>query len=126
MFWTDRVTLGSTSNFWSMISSRGSMALAVATNRTHATHGPHKRKRLFIAQRYHRIDFHGATRGNVTRQGRGGPKKADHAGIGRDVRAPDAIQHRRNKTGETDRSQDADNDPCNYQGEALPENHRQH
>src|SRR3954462_5961495 len=108
MFSTLNATFASTSYFWSTISSTGSTANTDVIHKTDRTHV--KVRRLLIPQRHHRIDFHGAARGNITGQRGGDAKKTDHGGVGHDVCATDPIQHRRDKTRETDRRDDAERD----------------
>src|ERR1044072_5259432 len=93
MFWTLKVTLESTSNLWSTMSSKGSTARAGATKRTHPTNATQEARRLLIAQRYHGIDFHGAPRGNVTRQSGRDYHQADYGGVSDDVGRLDSVKH---------------------------------
>src|ERR1700674_4008654 len=41
--------------------------------------------RLFIPQRHHRIDLHGAAGGNVAGEGRSHDEQADDTGVGHDI-----------------------------------------
>src|SRR4051794_32782524 len=100
----------------STTSSIGSTAKALGA--PISARAPRKAATLFIPKRDHRIDFHCAPRRKIAGQRGGRDQNANDAAIGRDVRASDVVQHRCNKTGETDRSEDADHDACNHQGKA--------
>src|SRR5438477_4669864 len=51
-------------------------------------------KALFIPQRHHRIDLHGAPRGNVAGESCGRDEHTDHASVGQDIRSANAVVHR--------------------------------
>src|ERR1041384_5249480 len=124
MFWTLKVATASTLYSCSTISSNGSTANAAGNNarapRRHAVavalwaardRGVQTKRgashseaateeALFIAQRHHRIDFHGAPRGNVTGHRGRDHEQAHHARIGDDVGRAHAVEHRRQQPGE--------------------------
>src|SRR5437764_1090556 len=87
-FATLSVAFASTSYFCSTISSNGSMANAVGekSSGTEAASANAKRAcRLFIPQRYHGINFHGAAGRKVAGEGGGDGKQADHTDISHNI-----------------------------------------
>src|SRR6202030_2788697 len=125
-FSTRSVTSASTSYSCTTLSSSGSMANAFCENKAMKAAARVKPARLFIAQRHHRIDLHGAPRGKIARKSRGYHQQSDYAGIRHDIGSADAIEHGPEHAGQTDRGENSHGHAAQNQREALPENHAQH
>src|SRR5258708_3302967 len=80
----------------------------------------------FIPQRYHWIDFHGASGRNITGKPRGHDEQANDAGVGHYIRGADSVKHGGEQTRETNRSENSHSHAGQNQSEALAENHPQH
>src|SRR4051794_19032050 len=117
MFWTLRVAPASTSYFCWTTSSSGSTANVGVTERAHRTH--EQNRRLLISQRHHRIDFHGASRGNIAGERGGNDEKTDDAGVGHDIGCLDAVKHACKKTRQRNRSDDAQHDTSQDERKTL-------
>src|ERR1041384_5035839 len=103
MFWTLKVASASTLYFCSTTSSSASTAKARDTTKEKTS----ARAVLLITQRHHRIDFHRAPRGNVTRHGCRNDEQTDNAHISDDVRCADAVEHCRQQPREPNRRDDS-------------------
>ena len=69
-----------------------------------------KESELFVSQRHHRIDAHGASRRNVAGSDRYQCKQDRHARKGRWVVGAHAEEQVRDESGESERSDDSDCD----------------